>query len=110
MAPRTTTAMPADGRPAWAGRYATERTAACLAEFGTRCHLCGAYGATTADHLVPRAAGGSDDLDNLRPAHQSCNSARQDMPLADWFRLHPLISRDGDAPPSRRWFLEPADP
>lgn len=30
----------------------------------------------TADHVVPLARGGSDDLSNLRPAHFACNSRR----------------------------------
>lgn len=30
----------------------------------------------TFDHIVPRAAGGVDRLDNLRLAHRSCNTAR----------------------------------
>lgn len=92
-----------DDRPAWAGRYAQALTRACLAHWGTRCHLCGSMGATTADHRIPRAAGGDDSLDNLRPAHLGCNSARGDMPLSEWFRRHPLIDTSGDAPQSRRW-------
>ena len=38
------------------------------------CALCGQPGADTADHIIPHAAGGSDSLDNLRPAHHRCNS------------------------------------
>ncbi|MBM7052226.1 HNH endonuclease signature motif containing protein [Rothia sp. ZJ1223] len=30
----------------------------------------------TADHVIPRSKGGTDDLSNLRPAHHRCNSAR----------------------------------
>lgn len=30
----------------------------------------------TVDHIVPRAQGGSDALDNLRAAHHGCNSLR----------------------------------
>ena len=40
-----------------------------------RCWRCGKPGATTADHIIPRALGGSDELSNLRPAHARCNSA-----------------------------------
>lgn len=28
------------------------------------------------DHIVPRAIGGADSLDNLRPAHRVCNQRR----------------------------------
>jgi|SRR5208282_5423055 len=30
----------------------------------------------TADHYIPKAKGGSDDLSNLRPAHSHCNTKR----------------------------------
>lgn len=89
----------------WAGRFAAELTALCLATFGRRCHLCGRPGATTADHLIPRNAGGPDHIDNLRPAHLSCNSSRQDMPLAEWFRRHPLPT--DRAPASMAWTTPP---
>ena len=38
------------------------------------CALCGKPGADTADHIIPYAAGGTHDLENLRPAHHRCNS------------------------------------
>lgn len=39
------------------------------------CHWCGAP-ATEADHLVPVAAGGDNDLANLAPACKRCNASR----------------------------------
>lgn len=47
---------------------------------GARCYLCG-QGRIEDDplqieHRKPRAAGGSDDLDNLALAHGSCNRAK----------------------------------
>lgn len=72
-----------DQRPAWAGAYSTERTRLTLQTFGDRCHLCGLKGATTADHLTPRSKGGSDDINNLRPAHVGCNSARGNRELSE---------------------------
>ena len=39
------------------------------------CWRCGRGGADTADHVVPRALGGSDALENLRPCHARCNAA-----------------------------------
>jgi 5-methylcytosine-specific restriction endonuclease McrA len=32
------------------------------------------------DHVVPISRGGTNALDNLRPAHRACNSARGDRP------------------------------
>ena len=75
--------------------------AACLQLHGDVCHLCGQPGADTADHLIPRSAGGLNQLENLRPAHATCNSKRQDMSLSEWFRRYPLATTG--AAPSRRW-------
>jgi 5-methylcytosine-specific restriction endonuclease McrA len=33
------------------------------------------------DHLIPRSKGGGNDMGNLRPAHQRCNSRRGNRPL-----------------------------
>lgn len=68
---------------------------------GRTCHLCGLPGATTADHVVPHSHGGPNTLDNLEPAHQGCNSSRQDLPLADWFTERPV--RLPSLAPSREW-------
>lgn len=72
-----------DQRPAWAGAYSQERTRLTLQTYGDRCHLCGLIGATTADHLQPRSKGGPDTLENLRPAHSSCNSSRGARDLSE---------------------------
>lgn len=32
--------------------------------------------AFSADHIIPKSLGGSDERSNLRPAHYGCNSAR----------------------------------
>lgn len=87
----------------WGGRHAQHTTALVLATYGDRCHLCGELGADTADHLIPRAAGGDDSIDNLRPAHRSCNSSRQDMPLAEWRARRIDATRHTRAQPSRPW-------
>lgn len=63
------------------GRRQSELTARVLFHYGTVCHLCGGEGADTKDHLVPRSLGGTDALDNLRPAHMKCNSKRGNRPV-----------------------------
>lgn len=73
-----------------------------LSQKGRTCHLCGQPGATTADHVIPRKAGGRNVLENLEPAHAACNMARRDLPLADWFARHP-IRRPASLAPSRDW-------
>lgn len=44
------------------------------------CHWCGRPATVndplTADHLIPRAHGGTSTRENLVPAHRSCNSRR----------------------------------
>jgi 5-methylcytosine-specific restriction endonuclease McrA len=34
--------------------------------------------AFTIDHITPLAAGGTDTLDNLQPAHRACNRTKSD--------------------------------
>lgn len=97
----TAGALP-DGRPAWSGRYSATLTAATLDTYGTVCHLCGLDGSTTADHLHPRSKGGPDTVENLRPAHRSCNSRRQAMPLEQWFAGRPRTYAPSTEP-SRQW-------
>lgn len=82
----------------WGGRVAARLVRLTLDAYGTTCHLCGAGGANSADHIIPRSRGGADTLANLRPAHLRCNKQRGDMPLAEWFATRTL-------PPSRPWFL-----
>lgn len=90
------------GMRPWEGRYARRLVAITLHTYGTVCHLCRQDGARTADHLIPRSKGGSDDPANLRPAHQGCNSLRNNMDLAEWFARHPVPRRQALAP-SREW-------
>jgi 5-methylcytosine-specific restriction endonuclease McrA len=50
------------------------------------CHLCGLPidytlrtpdpGSFEADHVEPHSLGGTDSLDNLRPAHRACNRSK----------------------------------
>lgn len=86
----------------WNGSYSRRLSAACLARYGTVCHLCGRPGATTADHLVPRSRGGDDSLENLRPAHARCNSSRGNMSVESWRKKH-VLSAQPRARPSREW-------
>ena len=62
-----------------------------------RCGLCGepVIGEIHIDHVIPRAHGGSDTLDNLQAAHAACNLAKcgsLDWPCwTDW-RDHPAVA------------------
>jgi diadenosine tetraphosphate (Ap4A) HIT family hydrolase/5-methylcytosine-specific restriction endonuclease McrA len=52
-----------------------------------RCELCGASAedrALEVDHIVPRNAGGSDDLSNLQALCYSCNAMKRDRDATDF--------------------------
>lgn len=40
------------------------------------CMICGIAAATEADHIIEADAGGTNDLENLRPVCKPCNSRR----------------------------------
>lgn len=58
-----------------------ERTRlAVLERDGHLCNYCG-RDATTADHVIPKAAGGTDDMSNLVAACLTCNGRKSDRML-----------------------------
>lgn len=68
---------PEHRRPNKAQRYPPEywHNRAIILAAHPRCHWCPRQ-ATTADHLIEIALGGTHDLTNLVPACAPCNSAR----------------------------------
>lgn len=40
------------------------------------CHVCGFFGATVADHVIPTAEGGADDVSNMAAIHVSCHEEK----------------------------------
>lgn len=40
------------------------------------CCICDLPGADEVDHRIPRYAGGSDELTNLRPVHKACHARK----------------------------------
>jgi 5-methylcytosine-specific restriction endonuclease McrA len=64
--------------PKRSGSYT--RNAAKVRAAATACHICGgaftADDPAVADHVRPRAFGGSDSLSNLAAAHRSCNGRK----------------------------------
>lgn len=85
--------------PCWRGSYCARITKTVLDLMGTVCWVCGRDIATTADHIKPRGQGGTDALDNLRPACVSCNSRRahDDNPFGEDDPVPPTV------PVSGRW-------
>ena len=67
---------------------------ACLNRDGWGCAYCGKHleGAdATADHIVPKAAGGKDEMSNLLAACVKCNGMKQDKMYERTLWLHPLL-------------------
>jgi 5-methylcytosine-specific restriction endonuclease McrA len=64
--------------PAVNGRRIAAFMRAVVGTYGSLCHLCGLPGADSIDHLKPIKTHPELrwDIDNVRPAHRSCNSAR----------------------------------
>lgn len=62
----------------WAGNYSVAKRKQVLAVKGNICWLCHQpiVGLPSADHIIPRSRGGSDDIENLAPAHLKCNVKR----------------------------------
>lgn len=62
------------------------------------CHICGQGAADAIDHIVPVSWGGSDNPENLAPAHTSCNSSKGDATPADWTWKRPSMWLPGYGP------------
>ncbi|MEI7605916.1 MAG: HNH endonuclease [Rhodospirillaceae bacterium] len=50
------------------------------------CECCGAFGASTVDHITPRARGGLDDYSNLQLLCGSCHSRKSALEGSRWTR------------------------
>lgn len=47
------------------------------------CQYCGNH-AETVDHIIPLAANGSSEMDNLCACCAPCNSSKRDRPVSEW--------------------------
>lgn len=65
------------------GTHTEAEWIAKLAEYGGICAYCPAP-ATTRDHVIALACGGSDAIDNIVPACRPCNSSKNTRSVADW--------------------------
>jgi len=61
-----------------------------IKQYGTlTCYLCGEeieFGKDSIDHIKPVMLGGSNDYDNLKIAHKSCNSQKHAKPLEKYLK------------------------
>ena len=71
-------------------RYSAARVAAWFLEHGGVCHICAgkisAGQVWEREHVIPLAQGGSDELDNQRPAHAVCHKAKTAKDAGDTAR------------------------
>ena len=77
------------GRESLRKRLGVRVTRAIAERDGGRCIYCGATADESGahlhlDHLRPHSQGGADVASNLVTACRRCNTARQDMSIAQW--------------------------
>lgn len=58
------------------GKYTAEEFLELCELFGNVCLACGEETQLTADHVIPLAKGGSNDISNIQPLCRSCNSKK----------------------------------
>jgi 5-methylcytosine-specific restriction endonuclease McrA len=54
------------------------RRAAIYIRDGHQCVRCGCKNGLTIDHIIPKAAGGTDGIENLQTLCEDCNQAKGD--------------------------------
>lgn len=65
-----------------------------------RCHMCGRYGATEVDHIVPIFEGGANNPLNMAMIHAT--PCHQDKTRAETLRAHPTTTRPVPPHPGAR--------
>lgn len=64
---------------------------------GGICYLCGEpveYNKMTLEHVIPKAKGGTNKIENLRPAHGKCNFAKGSKDLEEFLSSNPDFRND----------------
>lgn len=79
------------------GHIWQRKRAAVFARDGDICWLCGRPGADSIDHVIQLADGGTNDLENLKPAH--LRKQPWGCPGNHWRRSAPRVL----PPSSREW-------
>lgn len=73
-----------------------ELLADLISAHGLLCYLCNTATATAVDHVIPLSRGGTDTVDNLRPACKSCNGRKGAKTHAEYMEH---LSRKAESPP-----------
>lgn len=61
------------------GDFTAAAWATLCAQYDYHCLACGRRTELTVDHVVPVSRGGSNDISNIQPLCQSCNSSKHDQ-------------------------------
>lgn len=64
-----------------AGKIDTKAWLKKLKRLGGKCQHCGTTDNITLDHILPISKGGTNDIRNLQPLCQSCNSRKNNKVL-----------------------------
>lgn len=77
------------GEPSGTFKRAVKARAKLLERDGSGCWYCGGEMGDdmTLEHLIPKSKGGANNLINCALAHQRCNAAAADLPLAEKMAL-----------------------
>lgn len=60
------------------GRHTMKEWIALKEQYNNKCAICQGTKPLTRDHIVPLSKGGTDDISNIQPLCQSCNSRKGD--------------------------------
>jgi hypothetical protein len=63
-----------------------------FAIFSNRCAYCGRNQSLSVDHVLALNAGGLDEISNIVPACQTCNSSKRASPVEEWYRRQPFFT------------------
>lgn len=71
------------------GTYTAAEFDALCRQYDSLCACCGMGKPLTVDHIVPLSCGGSNDISNIQPLCQSCNSSKGTKTID--YRQHPTV-------------------
>ena len=77
------------------GSFTPAEWLALVERYRGRCAYCGAIGTLEADHRIPLARGGTNDIDNILPACRRCNAKKRLLTEAE-FRARLAVERRDD--------------
>lgn len=72
------------------GSHTLEQWHQKCAEYGNRCAYCGKDRPLTRDHVVPISKGGTDDIANIIPACQLCNSKKRTRTPEEFLKIRAI--------------------